>query len=215
LAQIFHERTNSLALYAAIGVPVAAILVVAAVTYYFSPRYTNAGYRPKQPVPYSHKLHAGELGIDCRYCHAFVEASAIAGVPPTQVCMNCHATVLRDSPKLEPIRASLASGMPMSWVRVHDLPDYAYFSHAAHLRAGVGCITCHGRIDQMEEVMQVEPLSMSWCLDCHRDPAPRLRPPDQVTNMRWSPPPGQIDLGRRLIEEKRLRPPVDCSGCHR
>jgi hypothetical protein len=185
------------------------------VWYYGSPRYTDVGYRPHQPVPYSHKLHVGELGLDCRYCHVSVEVSPVANVPPTRTCMNCHKLVARDSEKLAPIRESEASGFPMRWIRVHHLPDYAYFNHAAHVRAGVGCVTCHGRIDEMEEVMQVQPMSMGWCLDCHRNPAPNLRPRDQVTNMRWSPPDDQLELAAVLIAENGIRPPVDCSGCHR
>jgi hypothetical protein len=215
LAQIFPEWTNRLPLYAALGVPLLGVLLVGGLWYYGSPRYTDVGYRPVQPVPYSHKLHVGELGLDCRYCHASVETSAVANVPPTQVCMNCHSVILRDSPKLEPIRQSLASGMPMRWIRVHALPNFAYFSHRVHVRAGVGCVSCHGRIDRMEVVTQAEPLSMSWCLDCHRNPAPNLRPVDQVTNMQWVPPPDQLEQARAIIEQKHLRPPVDCSGCHR
>ena len=146
------------------------------------------GYRPVQPVPYSHKLHVGELGLDCRYCHASVEISAVANVPPTQTCMNCHQLVKRDSEKLAPIRDSAASGRPMRWIRVHKLPDYAYFTHNAHVAAGIGCVTCHGRIDEMETVTQMTPLSMSWCLDCHRNPGPNRRPVSEVTNMKWTPP---------------------------
>ena len=146
------------------------------------------GYRPVQPVPYSHKLHVGELGLDCRYCHASVEISAVANVPPTQTCMNCHRLVKKDSAKLAPIRDSFPSGRPMHWIRVHKLPDYAYFTHRAHVAAGVGCVTCHGRIDEMETVTQMTPLSMSWCLDCHRNPGPNRRPVSEVTNMKWTPP---------------------------
>jgi len=155
LAQIFPEWTNKLALVAGIGGPVVTVLLIGGVWYYGSPEYLEVGYRPHQPVPYSHKLHVGDLGLDCRYCHASVEVSPVANVPPTQVCMNCHKLVARDSEKLAPIRESLASGFPVEWVRVHRLPDYAYFNHSAHVRAGVGCVSCHGRVDQMEEVMQV------------------------------------------------------------
>ena len=215
MAQIFPEWTNKLALVAGIGGPVVTVLLIGGVWYYGSPEYLEVGYRPHQPVPYSHKLHVGDLGLDCRYCHASVEVSPVANVPPTQVCMNCHKLVARDSEKLAPIRDSLASGFPVEWVRVHRLPDYAYFNHSAHVRAGVGCVSCHGRVDQMEEVMQVEPLSMSWCLDCHRNPAPNLRPVDQVTNMRWSAPPDQVEIAAATIEANGIHPPVDCSGCHR
>jgi hypothetical protein len=166
-------------------------------------------------VPYSHRLHVGQLGLDCRYCHASVEVSPVSNVPPTQVCMNCHHAIKRDSPLLQPIRDSLARDRPMRWVRVHMLPDYAYFHHAAHVRAGVGCASCHGRIDEMEVVRQAEPLSMGWCLDCHREPAPRLRPRAAVTDMEWTPPKDQAEWAARVIRDERLAPPVDCSGCHR
>jgi hypothetical protein len=202
-------------LLAAIGGPVAGALAVGGVWYYGSPRYTDAGYRPEQPVPYSHALHVGDLGLDCRYCHVSVERSAVANVPPTQTCMNCHRVVLRDSAKLAPIRASLEQGKPMRWVRVHNLPDYAFFNHAAHVNAGVGCASCHGDIHRMEVVMQVQPLSMSWCLDCHRNPAPHLRPEDQVTNMDWFPPKDHAEFARKAILDRGIAPPVDCSGCHR
>jgi hypothetical protein len=129
--------------------------------------------------------------------------------------MNCHHVIKRDSPQLEPLRASEAKGRPMRWVRVHNLPDYAYFHHAAHVRAGVGCASCHGSIHQMEQVTQVEPLSMSWCLDCHRDPAPHLRPAAEVTNMEWFPPKDHADWARQAIDERGIAPPEDCSGCHR
>jgi hypothetical protein len=190
-------------------------LVVAGVWYYFSPRYTDVGYMPRQPVPYSHRLHVGELGLDCRYCHASVEVSPVAVVPPTQVCMNCHSIIKRDSALVDPIRDSLTTGRRMRWVRVHDVPDYAYFDHSVHVRAGVGCASCHGKIHEMEEVRQVAPLSMSWCLDCHRDPEPHLRPVADVTNMAWTPPKDHRELAQKLRRERGIAPPVDCSGCHR
>lgn len=215
MAQLFPGWTNRIPLWSAAFGPLLFALPVAAIWYYGSPEYTDVGYRPHQPVPYSHKLHVGELGLDCRYCHASVERSPVANIPPTQVCMNCHHVIKRDSKQLEPIRQSMSSGQPMRWIRVHNLPDYAYFHHAAHVRAGVGCQSCHGRIDEMDVVMQVEPLSMSWCLDCHRHPDPHLRPTEEVTNMEYIPPRDQAALAVRLKQEKRLDPPVDCSGCHR
>jgi hypothetical protein len=183
--------------------------------YYGSPQYTDVGYRPKQPVAYSHKLHAGDLGIDCRYCHSNVERSTHANVPATQTCMNCHRLILADSEKLLPVRESYASGRPIEWIRVHMLPDYAYFDHRAHLEAGVGCISCHGNVAQMVEVMQVEPLSMSWCLDCHRNPGPQLRPPAEVTNMKWKPGEDHAAWSARTVTERDIHPPVHCAGCHR
>ncbi|HXV77878.1 MAG TPA: cytochrome c3 family protein [Candidatus Polarisedimenticolaceae bacterium] len=215
MAQIFPSWTNRLPLFVALAGPLLGILVVGGIWYYFSPRYTDVGYAPVQPVPYSHELHVGQLGLDCRYCHASVEVSAVSNIPPTQVCMNCHSLIKRDSPLLEPIRASLTSGRPMRWIRVHMLPDYAFFNHAVHVRAGVGCISCHGKIHEMEVVAQAEPLSMSWCLDCHRNPGPHLRPGEEVTNMEWFPPPDQSAWAMQAIETKNLAPPEDCSACHR
>lgn len=183
--------------------------------YYGSPKYTDVGYRPRQPVPYSHKLHAGDLGMDCRYCHSSVELSANANIPPTQTCMNCHTLILPESEKLLPVRESWAARVPIQWIRIHSLPDYAYFNHAAHLAAGVGCSSCHGNVAEMVEVMQVEPLSMGWCLDCHRNPRPFLRPLMELTNTNWVPPADQADFAERVIRENNLSPPVSCSGCHR
>jgi hypothetical protein len=215
MAQIFPRWTNSLALVMAVVGAGAGVLAVGGVWYYFSPEYTDVGYRPEQPVPYSHALHAGELGIDCLYCHASVEVSPVATLPPTKVCMNCHTLVARDSEVLEPLRRSASTGRPMRWVRVHNLPDYAYFDHSVHLRAGVGCASCHGRIDLMEVVSQAEPLSMSWCLACHREPGPHLRPESELTNMEWAAPPDHAGFAAQAIQDRGLHPPEDCSGCHR
>lgn len=199
-------------------IPLAAaalgVVVVFVVWFWFSPKHTEVGYAPKQPVEYSHKLHAGQLGIDCRYCHIGVEQGPVANVPATETCMNCHTVVKHDSPKLELVRESFRNDMPIEWVKVHNVADFAAFSHAQHVVKGVGCVECHGRVDQMDVVRVVEPLSMSWCLDCHRDPAPRLRPKDQVTNMAWvSEDP--VTQGKELMEQYHVAAPLDCSGCHR
>ncbi len=215
MAQIFPEWSNKFPALTVAGAILALFVVVWFFWYYGSPVYLEVGYRPDQPVPYSHKLHVGELGLDCRYCHSTVENSAHANVPPTQTCMNCHTLILTESEKLLPVRESWATGQPIPWVRVHNLPDYAYFNHAAHLNAGIGCASCHGRVDQMEKVMQVEELSMGWCLDCHRNPEDHIRPRDELTNMGWMPPKDQAEFARRVIEEKQISPPEDCSGCHR
>lgn len=208
----WHNRIPKI-VFGVIG-PVATVAVLGAVWYWFSPEFTDVGYRPHQPVAYSHKLHAGDLAMDCRYCHTGVERGAVAGVPPTQTCMNCHTAIRPDSPRLLPVRESWASGRPVEWVRIHKIPDYAYFEHAAHVRAGVGCESCHGRIDQAVEVMQQEPLSMRWCLDCHRQPEQYLRPRDQVTTMGYQVP-DQLALGKELKEKHGINPPTHCSGCHR
>jgi hypothetical protein len=209
--QIFPRSLNYLPLVAAVGVAVLGGGVTLGIWYYFSPKNTQVGYAPEQPVPYSHKLHAGELGIDCRYCHANIERSQEAMIPPTQACMGCHAIVKADSPKLAALRDSWSSGIPIAWVRVHRVADYVYFDHSVHLAAGVGCVSCHGRIDQMEVVRQDKPLNMGWCLECHRDPGPNLRPKDQITNMTWTP---STDEAVQFAENK-LRGPEHCSGCHR
>ena len=215
MAQIFPRGANKAPAYAAGIVALAAVFLPIFIWYYFSPKYTDVGYKPRQPVPYSHKLHVGELGLDCRYCHAGVEVAAAASVPPTKVCMNCHQMVKRDSPLLEPIRASFASGTPMHWVRIHKLPEYAYFDHSVHIGAGVGCSSCHGDIAQMEEVRQAEPLSMAWCLDCHRNPDPYLRPKDQIFVTDWQPPEDQLAFAAEVRQERKIAPPEDCSACHR
>lgn len=209
--QIFPRSLNYLPLVAAVGVALLGGGVTFGIWYYFSPKNTQIGYAPEQPVPYSHKLHAGDLGIDCRYCHANIERSQEAMVPPTQACMGCHAIVKKDSPKLSAVRASWSSGNPVEWVRVHRLADYVYFDHSVHLAAGVGCVSCHGRIDQMDVVRQDKPLNMAWCLECHRDPTPNLRPKDQITNMTWTP---TSDEAAQLAQST-LRGPEQCSGCHR
>lgn len=215
MAQNFPEWANKAPLFIVIGLALLALATVLGVWYYFSPEYTDVGYMPEQPVPYSHKLHVGELGLDCRYCHAQVEVSAVASVPPTGVCMNCHSIVGRDKASLEPVYESAESGMPIRWVRIHKVPEYAYFDHSVHVRAGVGCSTCHGDVAQMEVVRQVEPLSMAWCLDCHRDPAPYIRPPGEITNTSWVPAGDQRETGRQLMEQRGVEARDACSACHR
>jgi len=215
LAQIFRSWTNKLPLILAASGLAAVILVVGFFWYYGSPWYTDVGYRPRQPVPYSHKLHAGDLGIDCRYCHYSVERSASANVPPTSVCMNCHKLILPESEKLLPVRESWASGEPIKWVRIHKIGEYAYFNHSIHINRGVSCISCHGNVAQMEVVVQKQPLSMGWCLNCHRNPSPYLRPVEEVTNMNWMTGQNQAEYAARIIREKKIAPPEDCSACHR
>ncbi|MCC6746188.1 MAG: cytochrome c3 family protein [Deltaproteobacteria bacterium] len=215
MAVIFPRWTNKIPLILGGAVPMGGIVVVAAVWYWGSPKYTDVGYQPEQPVAFSHQQHAGELGMDCRYCHSTVERGAFAAIPPTQTCMNCHATIRKDSPKLAPVRQSAATGKPIEWVRVHMLPDYAYFDHSVHLAAGVGCASCHGRIDQMPVVRQDQSLSMGWCLECHRNPTPHLRPKGQITNMAYSPAEAKYDAAKDPQRTRTLKPPVYCSGCHR
>lgn len=189
-----------------------------ALAYYGNDANLSVGYSPEQPVEFSHKLHAGDLGLDCRFCHFTVERSAFAAIPTTQVCMNCHNKIRTDSIKLLPVRATYAERRPIAWVRVHNLPDFAYFDHATHLAAGVGCSTCHGRVDQMLRVEQVESLSMGWCLGCHRNPAPYLRKPADITAMSFIPNwrPTDSPAARPMSTSGQLiEPALHCSGCHR
>ena len=215
MAQVFPQWANRVPLYAAAGVIALGLVVTAGVWYWGSPEFTDAGYQPEQPVAFSHRLHAGELSIDCRYCHTTVERAAVATVPATSTCMNCHRLVGRDLPSIEPVRASAASGRPIRWTRVHKVPEYAYFPHDVHVRAGVGCSSCHGDVAAMDVVRQVEPLSMGWCLDCHRDPAAHLRAASDLTDTSWTPPADQAELAAARISELRLAPPEACSACHR
>ena len=208
--QLFPRALNKLPIMAAIGSIGGLTTVVLAVWYYGSPSNLQVGYAPTQPVPYSHRLHAGQLGMDCRYCHANIERSAHAMIPPTQTCMGCHAIVKTESARLANVRSSWETGQPIEWVKVHKLPEHSFFDHSAHLSAGVGCVTCHGRIDQMEVVRLDKPIAMQWCLECHRNPTPNLRPKDQVTNMSWTPE--QAPQGWKPAE---VHPPTNCSGCHR
>ncbi len=194
---------------------IGAVLGVAGFTYFTSPTYIKTGYTPEQPVPYSHKLHAGNLGMDCYYCHYTVYKAAFAAVPTSETCMNCHARVKPTSALLEPVRQSYATGQPVPWVKVHRLADYVYFNHSAHVVAGVSCVSCHGRVDQMVQVKQVKPLNMDFCLDCHRNPAPYLRPANLVTKLDWTPDRDPAEIGREIIAQKHINPPVNCSGCHR
>jgi len=179
------------------------------------PRNLDTGYSPEQPVPYSHKLHAGTMGLDCTYCHYTVTKAGFAAIPTTETCMNCHSKVKDKSEKLEPVRESYKTGNPVEWIQIHKLPDYVYFNHRAHVTSGVSCVSCHGRIDQMVEVRQVQPLNMGWCLECHRNPAPNLRPANLVTKLDWVPDRDPVEIGKEIIAAKNIHPPVNCSGCHR
>lgn len=197
-----------------------------------SPETLNTGYRPLQPIPFSHALHAGELKMDCKYCHVSVDKSAHSQIPATQTCINCHSpksvdasgkpaapklsAIHSDSPKLKPLHDSWRTGDSVDWVRIHRLPDYVYFNHSAHVNRGVSCVSCHGRVDQMEVVHQDKNQSMAWCLDCHRNPEPHLRPVDQVTNLAWSlPADEQLKLGKQLRAENNINPQTNCAVCHR
>lgn len=205
-----------LPLWVIVGVLTIGGVVTAGVTYYFTPKYTRVGYTPSQPVPFSHKIHAGQLGMDCRYCHSFVEESGHANIPATQTCWNCHQHVKKDSPNLVKVAQSMETGESIPWVKVHKVPDYAYFNHSVHVNRGVSCVECHGRVDEMTVVRHDQSLSMGWCLDCHRAPEQKLRPLDQITNLGWNPE--NVDrqsLGEKLKQAWNIHPPESCGACHR
>lgn len=216
MSVIFPKWTNHLPTIAAAAAVLGGVFVVTFVSYYFSPRHTDVGYAPEQPIPYSHRLHAGAMAMDCRYCHTAVEQGPHANVPTTETCMNCHKTVRTESPYIQELTAAHEAGLPVRWEKVHLLPDYAYFNHAVHVNANVGCASCHGRMDQMEVVRQAEPLSMGWCLECHRNPGPHVRPEGvAVTQMDWEPTAESIAAADALVNSGALNPPEHCSACHR
>jgi menaquinone reductase, multiheme cytochrome c subunit len=210
---LFPEWTQPLKKYVITpALLIGPVYIVALAAIVKDPQTLRIGYQPEQPVPYSHALHAGEMGMDCRYCHTVVEVSNKAAVPPAQTCMNCHATVHPKSDKLTPVREAYFENKPLRWTRVTDLPDYVYFNHSAHVTRGVGCESCHGRVDQMVKVFQAKALTMQWCLDCHRDPDANLRWPQNVTVMGYKPQPGE---GAEVRKQLAINPPTDCSTCHR
>ncbi len=205
-----------------IGALVVGTTVVGAVWYYCTPKYTRVGYQPIQPVFYSHAIHVGQLGMDCRYCHSAVEKSWYANLPASSTCMNCHNQVLKDDPRLALVRESAASGRPIEWVQIHRTPDYVYFNHSVHVTRGISCVECHGQINQMDEVQHAKPLSMTFCLDCHRNPAARIRPIDKVTdlNWKWSNDPDeaarkQAAEGAKMVRDMHVESLQNCSTCHR
>jgi hypothetical protein len=215
MAQIFHRSTNTLSKVSIFG----AIFFLATLGWLVSAfsrsaYSTGQGVVLYQPVPFSHDHHTAALGIDCRYCHTSVEDSSIAGIPPTATCMNCHKAIWVDSPMLEPVRASFATGDPIRWQRVYDLPDFVYFDHSIHVAKGIGCATCHGRVDQMPLVYQAVSLQMEWCLECHRRPEKYVRPRSEVMNMAWQAEDQEV-LGRQLVAEYQIKSKTDCSVCHR
>jgi hypothetical protein len=216
MSQIFHPSANSLARI----MVTAAVVLVAAGGYLVyevsrSPYVTRAFEARQQPIQFSHERHVGGNGLDCRYCHAAVETSAVAGIPPTKTCMNCHSQIWAASPYLEPVRASYRNDRSIQWVKVHDLPDFVYFNHSIHVNKGVGCTTCHGQVDQMPLMWTVNTLQMEWCLDCHRNPEQYLRPREAVFRMDYQPPADQLTLGRKLVEDYEVKRLTSCSTCHR
>jgi hypothetical protein len=216
MAQIFHPSTNTLSRLSIFGaIFILAILGWIVAVLYRSPYLTGVGFAREQPVPFSHKHHVSGIGIDCRYCHVFVEESAVAGIPPTKICMNCHAQIWSTSPMLEPVRKSFRSNQSIAWVRVHDLPDFVYFDHSIHVNKGVGCVTCHGRVDEMPLMWKTKSLLMEWCLECHREPERFVRPREHVFDLAWEPTEDQLTLGRKLVKAYDITSKTSCSVCHR
>jgi len=216
MGQIFHPSTNTISRVSLFGGAVLLVALVAGLAAINeSPYITEVGVARTQPIAFSHKHHVGDDGIDCRYCHTSVEESAFAGIPPTKTCMNCHTQIWADSPMLAPIRESFRTGMPIQWTRVHNLPGFVYFDHSIHVHKGIGCSTCHGRVDQMPLMWRENTLYMDWCLECHREPERFVRPREQVFSMDYAPPLDQLALGRKLVREYKIEKLTSCSTCHR
>ncbi len=216
MPQLFRPYANTLARASLLGVALILVGIAWAGYEYTQSSYaTQVGVPQEQPVPFSHAHHVGGLGLDCRYCHTSVETSSFAGMPATQTCMTCHSQIWKDSPMLAPVRDSFATQTPIAWKRVHDLPDYVYFDHRMHVSKGIGCVSCHGRVDEMPLTWKAESLRMSWCLDCHRAPEKNVRPREAVFDPAWQPPVGfdPTALAKEYhIDSRRL---TDCTVCHR
>jgi hypothetical protein len=220
MAQVFSRSANNIA---KISLVVAAVL--AGTAFYVYTQVSRSSYitgqylEKQQPVQFSHKHHTGDDGIDCRYCHTTVETSASASLPPTQTCMNCHNQLFADQPYLEPVRASFRENIPIQWERVHDLPEYAYFNHSIHIAKGIGCASCHGDVANMPAVYQENTLQMEWCLSCHRDPAPNIRPQSEIYNTSWNPgnitPEQQREVDEKIKKLRSQEILTSCSTCHR
>ena len=216
MAALFPRWSNT-----AVRVAILAIIAIliggplALMGWVRSPNVTGEDDPIEQPVQFDHRHHVRDDGIDCRYCHALADRSPYAGVPPTETCMGCHNQIWNDSPLLEPVRRSYFENRPIRWRRVNDLPDFVYFNHSIHVNKGVGCVTCHGRVDLMARVYKAEPLTMGWCLGCHREPESHLRPLARITDMDWKPEIPQRRLGQELKELYGIKELVNCTTCHR
>jgi hypothetical protein len=222
MSAIFPKWTNRLPLMIIVGLVLVGTAVTAGVWYYFTPKYTYVGYQPVQPVAFSHAIHVDQLGMDCRYCHSGVEKSWFSNIPAAGTCMNCHSQVLKDDPRLALVRDSAATGRPIPWVQIHRTPEYVYFNHSVHVTRGISCVSCHGQVNQMDEVYRAKPLSMSFCLECHRNPAAFIRPVDKVTdlNWKWSDDPlqnaeMQKANGEKFVHDWKVESLQNCSACHR
>ena len=217
MSQIFKRRANTYAKLTIFGGLFFLVALLFALNELNRSDYVTLSHVAReQPVPFSHKHHVGGLGLDCRYCHTSVETSSYAGMPPTQICMNCHSKIWADSPTLEPVRSSYKTSESIPWVKVYDLPDFVYFNHSIHIHQGVACETCHGRVDRMSLTWQKPSLYMEWCTNCHRHPAPNIRPRERVFDMGWTPRNEDAEtLGRRLIKKYDVHTSMDCTTCHR
>ena len=219
MTQIFSPSADTwLRLFLVGSLALVSGSLAVAIAFARSDYYTGANiHPPAQPVPFSHKHHVSGLGLDCQYCHTSVAAGPHAGLPPSHTCMTCHSQIWTNAPMLAPVRQSLAENKPLLWHRVARLPDYVYFRHDVHIAKGVGCVTCHGRIDRMPLTYRAVPLKMEFCVDCHRDPAPRLRPHDAITSMDWKPSGEARAQGEALIARNHIRVGelTYCTVCHR
>lgn len=215
MAALFTRQANTIyRLVIAAGLAAPVVLVLGLMFFARSPLALERFNPLAQPIQFDHRHHAGDDGIPCLYCHNTAEVSAHAGVPPVSLCVGCHAQIWTSSPLLDPLRASYFADQPIPWQKVHILPDFAYFNHSIHVNKGVGCVSCHGRVDLMPVVERVAPLTMGWCLDCHRDPIPHLRPLEKIADMRWRPPAGR-ELGEQLARQYDVHTRVSCTTCHR
>jgi hypothetical protein len=216
MPQIFRRSANTLSKLSLAGLLIlVGGLIFTAILLARSNYVTRAHEFVEQPVQFSHRHHVKDDGIDCRYCHTSVETSAFAGIPPTKTCMNCHSQIWSQAPILEPIRASFREDRPVRWIRVHDLPDFVYFNHSIHVKKGMGCETCHGRIDNMPLTLQENTLQMEWCVNCHRNPENYVRPRSEIYTMGYKPPVPQSVIGAQLVKEYGIRGNTSCSTCHR
>jgi hypothetical protein len=217
MSKIFPKSVNALPFQIVLFLFVLGGVAAAGINYYATPKYLRVGYQPVQPVPFEHSLHAGQLGIDCRYCHAAVEKSGTSSLPAAQTCMNCHSQIKTTSPLLEVVRESYKTGDPVPWVRIHQTPDYVYFNHSVHVNRGVSCVECHGKVNEMSTVYHAKSHSMSFCLDCHRNPAEHLRDPKDVFNLdsKTLADQGKLDEAKKFVHDWKVKPPQSCSGCHR
>ena len=216
MAYYFRPRANTILRLVLFGLVLLIVFIAWAGAMIVRSPYENFQNEPReQPVPFSHEHHAGGLGIDCRYCHTTVETSSFAGIPPTRTCMNCHSEMWASSSALAPVRESYRTGRSIEWTRVHDLPQFVYFAHNIHVSKGVGCSTCHGRVDRMPLTWKAQPLTMEWCLNCHRNPELYVRPRALVFDMTYQPPTNQSDIGQGLVKEYGIRSLTSCSTCHR